>query len=209
MENIDRKTAPGNANSLLLHICCGPCACMPAQRLLDEGYAVTGFFCNPNIQPLAEYLRRREAADQCAEKLGIRIIHADQDWDIAAWLRAVQGRDKKPERCHYCCASRLVATRDKAIELGFALFSTSLLYSRYQPHDFIAGTGQSLGSGLAGQAPGQPWPQFVYRDFRKDWQAGIDKSRAWGLYRQQYCGCVYSEAERYDRELKKLQANKD
>lgn len=174
---------------------------MPVTRLLDEGYAVTAWFMNPNIQPLAEYLRRREAAGQCAGLLGIPILYADETWDITLWLRAVAGRDAPPARCAYCCESRMQAAFAKAAELGFAWFSSSLLYSRYQPHEVIAAAGRRLaGESVAG-------PDFVYRDFRADWQEGIQRSKAMGLYRQPYCGCVYSEAERYKKQLVKLTAN--
>lgn len=182
------------ANSLLLHVCCGPCAVMPITRLLDEGFVVTAWFMNPNIQPLAEYLRRREAAGQCAERLGVPIIYADETWDITNWLRAVAGRDTPPDRCAYCCESRMQAAFAFARQQGFAWVSSSLLYSRYQPHEVIKAAGEQL-------AAQEGAPGFGYRDFRADWQEGIDRSKAMELYRQPYCGCVYSEAERYQKKL--------
>lgn len=185
---------PLPANSLLLHVCCGPCAVMPITRLLDEGFAVTAWFMNPNIQPLAEYLRRREAAGQCAEQLGVPIIYADETWDIVNWLRAVAGRDTPPARCAYCCESRMQAAFAFARQQGFAWVSSSLLYSRYQPHEVIKAAGEQL-------AAQEGAPGFAYRDFREDWQEGIDRSKAMELYRQPYCGCVYSEAERYQKKL--------
>ncbi|MBQ4566546.1 MAG: epoxyqueuosine reductase QueH [Desulfovibrio sp.] len=180
--------------SLLLHVCCGPCALMPLTRLKDEGYEVTAWFMNPNIHPLMEYLRRREAAALCAEKHGIPILFEDTAWDVTAWLRATRGRDTPPARCAWCCESRMEATWARARELGFAAFSSSLLYSRYQPHEVIAAAGHRLAASADG-------PAFVYRDFRSDWQAGIDASKEWELYRQPYCGCIYSEAERYQKRL--------
>ena len=190
-------SAPSNAmadNSLLLHVCCGPCAVMPITRLLDEGFAVTAWFMNPNIQPLAEYLRRREAAGQCAERMGVPIIYADETWNITNWLRAVAGRDTPPARCAYCCESRMEAAFAFASQQGFAWVSSSLLYSRYQPHEVIKKAGETLAA-----PPGAPG--FAYRDFRADWQAGIDRSKAMELYRQPYCGCVYSESDRYQKQL--------
>lgn len=181
---------------LLLHVCCGPCAVMPLRRLLDEGYTVTAWFMNPNIHPLTEYLRRREAAGECAAQLGVPIVYADATWDVTAWLRAVAGRDAPPERCAWCCASRLEAAFAAAAALGCAWVSSSLLYSRYQPHAAIKAAGERLG---AAGGPG-----FVYRDFREDWQEGIDRSKEMGLYRQPYCGCIYSEAERYGKRLARL-----
>ena len=181
-------------NSLLLHVCCGPCAVMPITRLLDEGFAVTAWFMNPNIQPLAEYLRRREAAGQCAERLGVPIIYADETWNITNWLRAVAGRDTRPARCAYCCENRMEAAFAFARQQDFAWVSSSLLYSRYQPHEAIKKAGETLAA--QPDAPG-----FAYRDFRTDWQAGIDRSKAMELYRQPYCGCVYSESDRYQKQL--------
>lgn len=191
-----RDQAPQN-NHLLMHMCCGPCACICLKILLEEGWKITGFFSNPNIQPLAEYLRRREAAEQCADYFGIPMVWDDASWDLATWLRAVQGRDTPPERCHYCVTSRMERSFEKARELGCTHVFSSLLYSRYQPHEAIREAGERL-------AAMEGAPKFLYRDFRPYWQAGIDLSREMGLYRQPYCGCVYSEADRYAKKLKKL-----
>ena len=88
-------------NRLLMHICCGPCACICIRTLLAEGWNITGYFMNPNIQPLAEYLRRHEAAEQTCVYFGIPILFDDAAWNITDWLRAVQNRDTPPERCTY------------------------------------------------------------------------------------------------------------
>ena len=178
---------------------------MPILRLQDAGYTVTAWFMNPNIHPLEEYLRRREAAGDCARQLGIPILYADDTWDIAAWLRAVHGRDMPPQRCAYCCESRIAAAFAMAAALGFMYFSSSLLYSRYQPHDVIRKAGERLTCEGGGERGREGGPAFVYRDFRTDWQEGIDRSKAMQLYRQPYCGCVYSEAERYAKKLLRLQ----
>ena len=193
---------------LLLHVCCGPCSIMPTRRLQDEGFEVTAWYHNPNIQPLSEYLRRREAVLECAERAGIAVICDDAAWNLTAWLRAVQGGDAPPQRCDYCCRSRVAAAWEYAAANGFDAFSTSLLYSRYQPHDAIAAEGARLSGqdmpAIPGAPQAMPGPRFVYRDFREGWQAGIDISREWGVYRQPYCGCVYSEAERYAKKLARL-----
>jgi predicted adenine nucleotide alpha hydrolase (AANH) superfamily ATPase len=187
------------AKTVLLHVCCGPCCIMPVTRLRAEGYAVTAYFMNPNIQPLAEYLRRREALAAVAQSMDFEVLWDDRAWDMTAWLAAVAGKqDSAPARCTYCYSTRLEASYAKAKALGFDAFSSSLLYSKYQQHEGIA----RLGAALAGQGG----PAFVYRDFRTDWQEGIDRSKAMEIYRQPYCGCVYSEVERYAKKLKKLQA---
>ena len=175
---------------------------MPVKRLQDEGFTVTAWYMNPNIQPLTEYLRRREAAEECAARLGIGLICQDDTWDLVAWLRSVAGRDLPPQRCAWCCGSRMQAAVAYARANGYAHVSSSLLYSRYQPHDVIRAAGEQAAA--AEGAPLSRGPRFVYRDFRTDWQAGIDLSREWGVYRQPYCGCVYSEAERYDKKLQRL-----
>ena len=185
--------APREGARLLLHACCGPCAIMPAQRLRDAGYAVTLWYMNPNIHPLTEYFRRREAVGECAARLGVDVLYDDAAWDVRAWLGAPEARELPPARCEWCCKSRVRAAAAAATALGFGYFTTSLLYSRYQPHAAIAEEGASLAAAGA--------PEFVYADFREDWQAGIDRSKDWGLYRQPYCGCIFSEAERYHKRL--------
>lgn len=193
---------------VLLHICCGPCAIMPIKRLLDEGHELTGYFYNPNIHPLAEYLRRREGAAQVADRCKIPMLWAKrpEDYNSARWLGMVHGQEEAPARCRLCWGDRLENTFRKALELGFDAFSTSLLYSKYQQHEFIAARGESLASvtGIAVAGGGQaPRLSFLYRDFRSDWQEGIDISREWVIYRQQYCGCIFSENERYARKFAK------
>jgi predicted adenine nucleotide alpha hydrolase (AANH) superfamily ATPase len=167
---------------------------MPILRLQDEGFIVTTWFINPNIHPLTEYLRRREAAQEACVKLGVEFLRADESCDVTAWRRAAAGRDTKPARCVFCCENRVNAVFAKAREMGFPFFSSSLLYSRYQQHEIIAAAGRRL----ARQGRSS---DFVYRDFRLDWQTGIDRSRQMGLYRQTYCGCVYSKAESYAKRL--------
>ena len=185
--------APREGAPLLLHACCGPCAIMPALRLLDAGYAVTLWYMNPNIHPLTEYLKRREAVGECAVRLGVPVLYDDAAWDVRAWLGAPEARELPPTRCEWCCKSRVRAAAIAARALGFAHFTTSLLYSRYQPHEAIMAEGRAIAASGG--------PEFVYGDFREDWQAGIDRSKDWDLYRQPYCGCIFSEADRYHKKL--------
>lgn len=201
----DDRCIAQQSNSILLHICCGPCSLMPIIRLRDEGLDPVGFFYNPNIHPLMEYMRRREACHQAAQRLNLCVIwpdtQRDDAWNIGTWLAAVNNPSEVedptgPARCHYCYRSRLLETARVAKELGFPAFTSSLLYSRMQRHDDIREAAE--------QAASQYSVSFVYRDFRADWQAGIDLSKEWELYRQNYCGCIYSEAERFEKKLNKL-----
>lgn len=181
---------------ILLHICCGPCSIMPIKYFLDRGFTVYGYFINPNIQPLAEYIKRREGAQECALKLGIEILFEDSAWNLENWLNKQLPVSKNTSKCFWCCNSRLKMTFLKAAQLEMDYFSTTLLYSKYQPHDKIAEFGKSLSSTQG--------PVFHYRDFRNDWQEGIEISKQWGIYRQQYCGCIFSEKERYAKKFSRL-----
>lgn len=171
---------------ILLHICCGNCAIYPVEILRGEGHAVHGLFFNPNIHPYQEFQRRRNAAEQFAGVTQLPVIWQDQ-YLLEEFLSAVAAEPKA--RCSYCYASRLEVAARTAAEQGFDAFSSSLLYSRYQRHEQIRELGEQLAQryGVA----------FHYDDYRRGWQQGIAASKAMGLYRQQYCGCIYSEKERY------------
>ena len=175
---------------VLLHICCGPCSITTIEALRDRGLEVTGLFYNPNIHPLTEYAKRRDGCLEVAERLGVRVIVKDDEYEPQAWFRAVAHRENN--RCFHCYALRMERTASIAKNGGFDHFTTTLLYSKYQKHDVIAGLGRDLATART---------RFLYADFREGWQEGIDRSKAWEIYRQQYCGCLYSENERYKREL--------
>lgn len=171
---------------ILLHICCGPCSLYPLHALRRAGHDVTGFFYNHNIHPYQEYARRLQAAQEMAERESLPLLVRDE-YDLEGFLAAVAHAPHT--RCTYCYASRLRATAGVARGGGFDAFSASLLYSRYQRHDEI----RQLGERIAGECD----IPFYYEDFRPGWQEGIRLSKEMGLYRQQYCGCIYSEKERY------------
>ena len=171
---------------ILLHTCCGPCALFPLQQLRAAGHDVTGFFYNHNIHPYQEYARRRDTAIQMAELEAMPLIVKD-DYDLEGFLAHVAA--EPGQRCGYCYASRLRAAAAAAADGGFDAFTASLLYSRYQNHDEIRALGERIGNEYG--------VVFYYQDFRPGWQEGIRRSKELGLYRQQYCGCIYSEKERY------------
>lgn len=186
----------GLAHAILLHACCGPCSITPVLRLQDQGLAPTLYFYNPNIHPLTEYLRRREGLQAVAQRLNVPLLLPDQlhpaDADPAGWLQAVAalGPDMNDmaRRCPLCYDLRLARAARAARELGFARFSSTLLYSKYQNHQAILDAGaRHAGQGL----------DFVGEDFRPGWNEGIRLSKEWGIYRQPYCGCVLSEHDRY------------
>jgi hypothetical protein len=176
---------------VLLHICCGPCAIYPLTWLKKQGYEVVGLYYNPNIHPLQEYVRRKQALQEVAARLEVKVIFKDEDYDPGLYLRQVVFREEN--RCFYCYQMRLERAAAIAKRGNFDYFTTTLLYSKFQKHDQIAGLGRDLaGSGKV---------QFLYVDFRQGWKQGIEISKEWKIYRQQYCGCIYSEFERYKKLL--------
>ncbi|MFQ5901738.1 MAG: epoxyqueuosine reductase QueH [Thermodesulfobacteriota bacterium] len=171
---------------ILLHICCGPCAVYPLKNELKDYTEVCGFFYNPNIHPYQEYLKRLEAVNFLAEEIKIKMFYKDE-YEMREFLSHIA--NNVDNRCQYCYSSRLEATAIEARYRRFDAFSSSLLYSKYQEHELIKTIGESMG-----EIHGVP---FLYRDFRAGWKKGIELSKEMGLYRQQYCGCIYSEEERY------------
>jgi len=178
----------------LLHVCCGPCLLTPVQMLRDHGQEPTGLFYNPNIHGVEEYFKRREAVLQAGEGLNCPVVCLDAEYDPRRFFLTIHGREDR--RCPACYRLRLERTFAYAREHGFASVSTTLLYSIYQDRECILSIGRDLAhrTGI----------RFQDQDFRSGWQAGIDLSRAWGLYRQSYCGCLYSEVERRRTKLRKL-----
>ena len=176
---------------LLLHTCCGPCASGSVPAWRAEGLEPLAFFCNPNIQPAAEYERRRLAAAVLADALAVRLEVLVLDVAAAhPWLAdaCVSGRPPAtPQRCRSCIGARMQATARRCAELGLPRFSTTLSISPYQAHHVIRETGEA--------AAAQYGVEFLYADQRRCYARSREESRRLGLYRQPYCGCVASKWE--------------
>ena len=181
---------------ILLHVCCAPCTVFPLRVLRDQGHEVTGYFYNPNIHPFTEFRRRLETLREFAAGEDLPLT-AVEEYGLTDYLRQVVFQEGR--RCGICYTMRLEGAARFAAETGAEAFSTTLLYSRYQNHGLIRQTGEEFARkyGVA----------FHYEDFRTGWQEGIDRAIALGLYRQPYCGCIYSEQERYDRTMRKKRKN--
>jgi hypothetical protein len=150
------------------------------------GLDVMGFFYRHNIHPYSECLRRQETLEGYARQIDLRLI-IQEGYDLEGFIQNVVYREK--DRCTYCYHDRLRTTALLAKRGKFDYFSSTLLYSKFQKHDMLKSIGESIGKSI-----GVP---FFYEDFRSGWKEGIDTSKNLGLYRQQYCGCIYSEKERY------------
>lgn len=181
--------------SVLLHICCGPCAIYPLEVLKQEGIKPHGFFYNPNIHPYLEFKKRLQAVEQLASVVNLPVDY-HRDYGLREYLRRIVHHEDS--RCGICYDMRLYQVVKKAKEMKADAFTTTLLYSCYQNHELIRLKAEKLAA--------QHHIPFLYYDFRRGWQKGIDMSKEMGLYRQSYCGCIYSEQERYDKRFRKKQS---
>jgi predicted adenine nucleotide alpha hydrolase (AANH) superfamily ATPase len=154
--------------------------------LREQNLDVMGYFYRNNIHPYTECLKRQETLESYAKQIDLRVIY-QEGYDLNGFIRNVVFRESN--RCSYCYHERLRATALVAKHGKFDYFSTTLLYSKFQKHNTIRSIGESVSSNV-----GVP---FYYHDFRVGWKNGIEESKRIGLYRQQYCGCIYSEKERY------------
>lgn len=171
---------------VLLHCCCGPCASYSVEALREAGHQVYGFFYNPNIHPYQEYQRRLESFQKLAEAVELPVVQIGE-YNYQDWLR--QSVYREQVRCRLCYQLRLERTAQVAKHGKFEAFASTLLISPYQQHEAI----RQVGEALAAQYD-VPW---LYQDFRPGFRRSVDLSKQHELYRQQYCGCIYSEVERY------------
>ena len=175
---------------ILAHICCAPDASYVVE-LLQKDQAVTGFFYNPNIGPPDEYRLRLAETKKVGRILAFDLIEGDYDQDL--WLKLTGGFKDEPEkgrRCDICCAMRLDRTARKALELGLPAFTTIMSVSPWKKADVLNRIGR-----LTGRKYGL---RFLEGDYKKKggFQKSVEISRRYGLYRQNYCGCVYSLRDR-------------
>ena len=162
-----------------------PCTIYPLTALAAKGHQVRGFFSNPNIHPYQEHQRRAATLETYAAKVGLPVIW-NRSYPLEEFLRNLAFREA--ERCRFCYYQRLSATARVARGGKFDAFTSTLLYSKFQHHELIRELAQ-----LLVQEVGVP---FYYEDFRRGWEEGRIRSGKLGLYKQQYCGCIFSERHR-------------
>lgn len=181
----------------LMHICCAPCANQPIAALREEGLSVTGFWFNPNIHPYTEYQARKRTLEDYSREIGMKLVIGGT-YDLRTFITNVANRIDS--RCGYCYQVRMEEAARYAAQNGYDSFTTSLLISPYQQHDAIRAVAQAMGEKYG--------VEFLYRDFRPLFQAGQEYARAHGFYMQKYCGCIFSEEDRYLAAKRKKAAKK-
>ena len=179
---------------LLIHVCCAPCLIGPLEALRVEGMQPSGFFYNPNIHPFLEFRKRVKALRVFLEKddLPVEIV---EEYGLELFMREVcrpalsnaEGPDRR-ERCRRCHFLRLRRTAERAKEMGFDAFTTTLLGSPHQDHELLRESGE--------RAAEKAGASFLYRDFRPLHERSHEAARRRQLYLQPYCGCCFSEYER-------------
>lgn len=178
---------------LLLHTCCAPCSVYCIDSLREEGIEPTIYWYNPNIHPYMEYKARRDTLIQYAEMIECEAIF-EEDYGLKEFCKNVIG-DLEQRCSKYCYRVRLEQTAKYAKENGYTAFTTTLLISPYQNHEELVKIGKEMAEKYN--------IEFLYRDFRPGFREGQAKARELGLYMQKYCGCIFSEEDRYLRHKNK------
>ena len=177
----------------LLHVCCAPCANQCIEVLQGDGLEVAGFWYNPNIHPFTEYRSRRNCLREYADSIGLKLLEKDE-YALRPFVREVA--EDLAGRCVKCYEMRLYPAAQTAAEGGFDSFTSSLFISPYQNHELMREVGE--------RAAKEFGVSFLYRDFRPYFRAGQERARELGMYIQKYCGCVFSEEERYLKPSKRI-----
>lgn len=169
---------------VVLHICCGVCATSVAERLLAEGHQIMGLFYNPNIHPMQEYTRRLETTHKVAKELGFRLDegpYVPENWFIET--DSLKNEPEGGKRCDVCFRFRLHKTYLYTLDSGYDAFTTTLTVSPHKSAELINRIGQEIGG-----------DKYLTRDFKKKegFKRSIELAKQWKLYRQNYCGCIYS-----------------
>ena len=192
-EEIRRLQQEGRQPRLLLHVCCAPCSTACLERL-TEAFQVTCFYYNPNIEPEAEFERRFAELGRLTREMPLpgmpQVIRGGYEHERFAELaRGLEDVPEGGERCTRCYRLRLEKTAQAARDGGFDYFTTTLSVSPYKNAEKL----NTIGATLA-EAYGVP---YLFSDFKKHdgYLRSIRLSAEYGLYRQDYCGCVYSKLQ--------------
>lgn len=178
---------------LLMHTCCAPCSVYCIDTLRAENIEPVLYWYNPNIHPYMEYKARRDCLKEYAERINVKAIF-EEDYGLDEFCKEAV-KDLNSRCVNYCYPVRLRKTFEFAKENGYDAVTTTLLYSIYQKHDFIKKYMEDLSKEFG--------IDFLYRDFRVGFWEGHQKAHDLGLYMQKYCGCIFSEEDRYSKQIKR------
>jgi epoxyqueuosine reductase len=167
-----------------MHICCAPCAILPVLNL-TQSYEIIGLFFNPNIHPFKEYLDRKKSVMELSHEFGIKII--EDDYPYCEFLSQIISNPTVDDRCQLCYQTRLLRLKEVSDQMGIESVTTSLLYSIYQKHDLILSVASQIFE----------LKRFIELDYRKDFWYGMAEAKLRNYYLQKYCGCIFSNFERY------------
>lgn len=172
---------------LLMHTCCAPCSVYCIESLINEGIEPVLYWYNPNIHPYMEYKARRDTLKEYAKLISVQAIF-EEEYGLKKFCRNVVN-DLENRCLNYCYKIRLEQTVKYAKENGYDAFTSTLFVSPYQRHGDLKKICEELSEKYG--------VEFIYRDFRPGFREGQRKARELGLYMQKYCGCIFSEEERY------------
>ena len=196
MERIITSLGEDKVPSLLLHACCAPCSSYVLEYLSGI-VSITVFFYNPNITQKEEYMKRVEEEKRLIGTLPAvyPITFLEGSYRPEVFFAAAKGLENEPEggrRCERCFALRLNETARVAAERGFDLFTTSLTISPLKNAALLNEIGE--------EAAARYGVRFLNSDFKKKngYKRSIELSAEYGLYRQNYCGCIYSKRDKTD-----------
>ncbi len=182
---------------LLIHTCCAPCSVYCIKSLREEEIEPTLYWYNPNIHPYIEYKTRRDTLIEYSKSIDVKLI-INEEYGLNNFCKNVVNDIEN--RCqNYCYRVRLEETVKFAKENGYDAFTTTLFVSPYQKHDEIKKICEELSKKYD--------IQFLYRDFRVGFRESQDEARRIGLYMQKYCGCIFSEEDRYAKQIERDKTN--
>ena len=180
---------------LLMHTCCAPCSIYCIKALKEENIKPDLFWFNPNIHPYTEYKARRDCLIEYSKRDDINLeLIIKEDYGLREFCENVS--DSIDTRCiDYCYKVRLEETVKFAKENGYDAFTSTLFVSIYQNHEELKRICEELSKKYD--------IEFLYRDFRVGFREGQNEARSLGLYMQKYCGCIFSEEDRYSKQIEK------
>lgn len=183
-----------NKEKCLMHTCCAPCSVYCIEKMENENIPFDMLWFNPNIQPVTEYRKRRDCLIEYA-KMNNKKLLIEDEYDIYSFVKEavldIENRCKK-----VCYDLRLGFAAKKAKELGYNSYTTTLLVSPYQDTEALIEVGKAYGEKYG--------IEFLPMNFKEGFKYGQNKARELGLYMQKYCGCIFSEAERYKKNTWKI-----